>query len=265
MRKNILKEKIEKNEPTIGTRIVSPWPSIMEIIGLTEEMDYVEFSGEYSSFTLHDLDNLARACELENMSSMIKIDQSAKTFLAQRAIGSGFQNVLFTDIRTVADARDCVKAVRAETPETGGINPAWLRRSVGYFNECGSSAYVEAMENVVVAIMIEKKSAVENIREILSVEGIDMIQFGPSDYSMSIGCPGQRNNEEVKSAEVKAIETALEMGIVPRVEINSPEQVHKYIELGVRHFNIGMDILILFQWLKEKGSQVREIFNKELN
>jgi len=39
--------------------------------------------------------------------------------------------------------------------------------------------------------MIEKKSAMQNLDEILSVEGVDMVQFGPSDYSISIGKPGQ--------------------------------------------------------------------------
>ena len=38
-----------------------------------------------------------------------------------RAIGSGFQCVLFADVRTVADARACVAAVRAETPGSGGL------------------------------------------------------------------------------------------------------------------------------------------------
>ena len=41
------------------------------------------------------------------------------------------------------------------------------------------------------ALMIEKESAVQNLEEILSIGGIDMVQFGPADYSMSIGIPDQ--------------------------------------------------------------------------
>ena len=35
--------------------------------------------------------------------------------------------------------------------------------------------------------MIEKKEAVDSIEEICRIPGVDMIQFGPSDYSMSCG------------------------------------------------------------------------------
>jgi len=46
------------------------------------------------------------------------------------------------------------------------------------------------MDEAIVALMIEKKEAVDNLKEILSVEGIDMVQFGPGDYSLSIGFQG---------------------------------------------------------------------------
>lgn len=119
------------------------------------QIDYVEFTAEYAPFDLYDLDNLARASELFDMSTMIKVDQSAQTFMAQRALGAGIQNVLFTDIRTVEDVKRCVRTVRAEVPG-GGINSSALRRNVGYHLIPGSPEYVKAMEDSLVAIMIEK-------------------------------------------------------------------------------------------------------------
>jgi len=70
------------------------------------------------------LENFGRAAELFDMSSMIKVDQNNRAFITQRALGSGIQNILFTDIRTVKDARECVRIVRVETPQTKGINGA---------------------------------------------------------------------------------------------------------------------------------------------
>ena len=263
MRKNKLREMMKRGEPTVGTRILSTWPGIMEIIGHCGTMDYVEFSGEYAPYDLYSLENLGRASELFDMSTMMKVDQEPKTYLAQRALGSGIQNILFTDIRTVEDAKECVRAVRAETPETRGINGCSMRRNVGYVLECGSPAFVQAMEDSVVAIMIEKKSAVDNLEEILSVEGIDMVQFGPCDYSLSIGLPGRWGHPKVKEAELKVIKTALEMGVAPRVEIDNWEGAKKYIDLGVRDFNIGVDVVILHQWLKQNGENLREELSSE--
>ena len=55
----------------------------------------------------------------------------------------------------------------------------------------------------VVALMIEKKSAVENLEEILSIERVDMVQFGPGDHSMSIGHPGMLDHPKVKGGGAK--------------------------------------------------------------
>ncbi len=157
---------------------------MVEIVGHTGIFDYVEFLGEYSPWDLHDLENIGRAVELFDMSSMIKVDQNNRAFIAQRALGSGIQNILFTDIRTVEDAQECVRIVRAETPQTKGLNGAANRRNVGYYLESGSPEYVKAMEGAVVALMIEKRESIDNLEEILSVKGIDMVQFGPGDYSL---------------------------------------------------------------------------------
>jgi len=263
MRKNKLREKIKEGKSTLGTRLLSVWPGMVEIVGHTGMFDYVEFLGEYSPWDLHDLENFGRTVELFDMSSMIKVDQNNRAFIAQRALGAGIQNILFTDIRTVEDARECVRIVRAETPQTKGINGAANRRNVGYFLDAGSPEYVKAMDKAVVALMIEKKEAVDNLEGILSIEGIDMVQFGPGDYSLSLGYPGQRNHPKVKEAELKTIKTALKKGIRPRVEIGSIdykiENLHKYIELGVKDFSLPSEGKIVYEWLKKHGENIKRL------
>jgi 4-hydroxy-2-oxoheptanedioate aldolase len=87
----------------------------------------------------------------------------------------------------------------------------------------GPLEYVQALNDIVILLMIEKKSAVDNLEEILSLKGIDMIQWGPADYSMSIGRPGGWHEPEVKTVERKVIKTCLKMGVPPRAEIDSVE------------------------------------------
>ncbi len=263
-----MRELIKQGKPTIGTHTVCVWPGIAEVIGHTREIDYIEFCAEYGPFDLHDLENMARACELTGISSMMKVDQEPRTFLATRALGSGIQNLLFADIRSVEDAELCVKSVKAETPEAKGLNGCHMRRSVGYLLEIGSKKYVEAMNDAVIAFMIEKKSAVENLEEILAVKGIDMVQFGPCDYSISIGVPGRWNHPKVKEAELKVIKTAINMGIRPRIELGwgfTKEDVQKYIDLGAKDFCIGTDIEIIHCWVKENMQKVKEALSRVEN
>ena len=102
---NILRDLIDEGKPTIGTHVHTVWPGIAEVIGYSGTIDYVEFTSQYAPYDLFSLDNFARAIELfDHMTSMIKVDQEPRTYLAEKATGSGIQNLLFADIRTVDDA-----------------------------------------------------------------------------------------------------------------------------------------------------------------
>ena len=121
MRANSIREKLNSDTPTLSTHIHSVWPSEIEALGHTGIYDYVEFVAEYGPSDLHDLDNMVRAAELHNLGSMFKIDQSLMPFLAQRGIGAGFESILFTDVRSIEEVRDCIKAARADHPDQGGL------------------------------------------------------------------------------------------------------------------------------------------------
>ncbi len=260
MKRNQLRELLDARKPTIGTHMVTTSPQIVEIIGHSGAFDYIELCGEYASWGLTDLENFARAVELfPHMSSMMKVEEQTRGFIATRAIDAGIQNVLFTDCRSAEEVRECVRLVRSETPEAGGTHGGNMRRNVGYVLEGGSEAWVKAMNDVVIAIMIEKKGAMENLEEILSIRGVDMVQFGPSDYSISIGKPGQGRSPEVQKAQRDMIGLAMKKGVAPRVEIASFEQAKPYVEMGVRHFCIGWDLRVIYGWCQQNGEGMRKL------
>jgi 2-keto-3-deoxy-L-rhamnonate aldolase RhmA len=260
MRPNRLRQLLNEGKPSVGTHVICPWPGMVEVVGHAGVFDYIEYVGEYSPFSLEQMDNMGRALDLfPNMSSMMKVEQETRGFIAQHAIDSGIQNVLFTDIRTADDARECVRLVRAETPDAGGIHGAGMRRSTGYVMESGRQSWVDSLNDTVIALMIEKRVAMDNLEEILSVDGIDMVQFGPSDYSVSIGKPGGGREPEVQEAHLRMIRTALEMGKHPRVELGSMEGAKPFLDMGVRHFCVGWDIATVFGYCRREGQLIEEL------
>lgn len=262
MQQNKLRELLKAGKPTLGTHLHSTWPAVVEIVGHSGMFDYVEFVSEYAPYDLTALENLCRTAELFSLSSMIKVDQEPRRFLAQRGIGAGFQSVLFADCRSAAEARECIQAARPETPEDMGTYGAGLRRHAYRFRslptEEGQVAYVQAIRDVVVALMIEKKGAVDQLEEILSLPGVDMIQWGAADYTISAGRPGQWTSPETKAVERRVFETALRMGVPPRCEISSPDAAKYYLDMGVRHFCIGTDLLVWFDWCRKNGEAMRK-------
>lgn len=262
MRKNRLRELLNEGKPSVGTHVLSSWPTITELVGQTGTWDYIEFVAEYTPWTMHDLDNLGRAIELfPDFTGMIKVEQDTRGHLAMRAIGSGIQNLLFADVRTPDDVRQCVRAVRAEHPDYGGLQGVGMRRDVRTVLHGGSPQYVQALGEAVVVLMIEKKEAVEDLDALLSVKGVDMVQFGPSDYSMSLGLSRQTAQDQVREAETYVIETAHRMGIPARAEIRDAGGAQRYLEMGVKHFCVGWDVRVWHDWLTENGKAMRDLLS----
>jgi 4-hydroxy-2-oxoheptanedioate aldolase len=256
MKPNKLRELINAKKPTMGTHMTIPWPRLIEIIGHTGAFDYIEYIGEYSTYTIEQFENFGRAFELfPNMSSMIKVEEHTRGFIATRAIDAGIQNVLFSDCRDAKDVKECVRMVWPETPEAGGTHGAGGRR---VFLGSSTVDWVKGMNDVVIAFMIEKKSAVEDLENILNVRGVSMVQFGPNDYSVSLGKPGQGFGPEIEKVHKEMIKMALAKGIAPRVEINSPDEAKPYIEMGVHHFCMGWDTQNIAGWCKAQGPALRK-------
>mgnify|MGYP005809034819 FL=1 len=113
--------------------------------------------------------------------------------------------------------------------------------------------------NLVKAFMIEKAEAVDNIKAICSIPGVDMVQFGPSDYSMSRGWNAADHAQELKEIEEYVIRTALECGVAPRCECDTMDKVEYYRGLGVRHFCIGDELRVLNAYWKGTCGQVRKL------
>ncbi|MCJ7635681.1 aldolase/citrate lyase family protein [Candidatus Bathyarchaeota archaeon] len=264
MPRNKLRKLLREGKPTVGTHYSCVWANLVEIIGNSQQFDYAEFTGQYGPYTPHDLENLARACELTDMDAMIKIDQEPRTFIATRAIQSGFTAMLFADCRTTDDVKKCVQSVRL-IPQ-GGINGIQYGRMMGYGFVRGQPVtladYVKHIDDIVIAIMIETKTLVDDIEEALSVPGIDMVQFGPSDFSVTIGHPGEGyKNPQIMEAMERSYEVAKSKGIRIRAECGV-EDIQKWIDLGCKDFCIGSDTRTISAWAQNTGKAIRDTLAK---
>ncbi len=263
MRENRLRTLLNEGKPTFGTRLQSSWPTATELVGRSGQFDYVEFLAEYAPYDLYALDNIGRAIELyPNFTGLIKMEQSAQWHLAVRAMSAGIQNLLFTDVRSAADAEAIVRLVRSEGPG----NDYTHGMAGGRIQVESQGDYVQYYNDAVIVIMIEKRQAVENLEAILRVPGIDMVQFGPSDYGLSVGKPGRGYatglHPEVLEARKYTNETAIKMGVRPRAEISTPQEAESYLEAGVKDFNLSSDVAILRSFYSKEGAALREIVGK---
>ncbi len=250
---NKVRALLNEGKPTMGTHLMTTWPTIWELVGSTGQFDYIEFDSQGGAYDLHDLDNICRAAELTKTGTMMKIDGSSKAWLAERAIAAGFESILFADVNTAEEAKQCIEAVRI-TPE--GTNGAKTTRGTP------ASDWVKRADEIVIAVMIERESLMHELDKVLRLDGLDMIQFGPVDYGLSLRTPKRTFNqaelkERIETANDRANEMAIEAGRRPRAEVTINTFEH-YLQLGVRDFCIGSDIGILREWYEKNGKKFKE-------
>lgn len=259
MHTNLFRKLLQEDKPSMGTRILSTWPYIVEAVGASGQFDYIEFVAEYAPFTDADLENIVRAAELHKISSMIKIDFQNRFYIAQRGLAAGFQSILFTDHKSAEEVRQSIEAIRADTPKDRGRFGKPTRRFIGFEPSLSQMDYAAMLRETVVAVMIEKRQAFEELEEICSIEGVDMVQFGPSDYAMNSGWNFSEHKTEVRDVEKRMIEIALKKGVQPRCEINRSEEAKPYMALGVNHFCLGDELRNNMVYWNTEGKALRDI------
>lgn len=239
MKENTFRKLLDEKRPSVATRIWSTWPVMIEACASTGNFDYIEFVAEYAPFTQYDLENMARACEVSGISSMIKVDFQNRFYVAQRAMAAGFQAVMFTDHKTAKEVEESLYAVNPDCPEFGGRFGYPNNRWSYYQPNLPQTSHAKLVKEAVKAFMIEKEEAMENLEEICSVPGVDMVQFGPSDYCMSRGWDVRDHKADIQKAEERMIRVALDHHVEPRCELDTLAQAEYYRTLGVRHFCVG--------------------------
>lgn len=97
------------------------------------------------------------------------------------------------------------------------------------------SQYIaDANRETMLLAIIENRDAIENIDDILSVDGIDGIILGASDLSQSLGIPGQGNHPLVLKAKERFIEAGKRSGKPYGTVVRAGESIDDYLAEGMK-------------------------------
>lgn len=160
-------------------------------------------------------------------------------------LDSGAAGILVPMVNSAEEARSAVQA--AKYPPLGRRG-ACLARAQRYGP--GFDQYVSrANDDGFLMVQIEHVDAVENIDEIVTVEGIDGTFIGPYDLSLSLGLPGQLQHPRVLECMQRVLEATLAAGLAPGIHLVHPgaggERIPGVLESGYRFVALGTDILLL--------------------
>ncbi|MDR3589984.1 MAG: aldolase/citrate lyase family protein [Negativicutes bacterium] len=245
LKPNPVKQAILKGETVFGVYITVPSPMIVELAGHAG-FDFVRIDICHSSADLTTVESMIRAAELTGVTPMLRIDCDPEKI--QSLLEMGAMGLVVPDIATAEAARAVVEAVRFQPVGKRGMFSA--ARSSGYGAISGAEYSRWTNEEILLGIQIESMEAVNNLDEILSVSGIDMVLSGRGDLANSLGVPGQKNHPSVLAAEEKIFAVAKARGLSISVNLDPMAQdfgatVSMWQDKGAQVITLGHDTNII--------------------
>ena len=236
-----LKNKLKKGELTFGSWITIDNPIIAEVMA-NSGFEWLTIDMEHSAITIKEVQNLIRTIELSGCVPLVRVGEKNPN-LIKRVMDAGAHGVIVPMVNTKEDAELAVKSVRYP-PE--GYRGVGLARAQEY--GFGFEKYREKLQkNSIVIVQIEHIDAVDNLKDILSVNGIDGFIVGPYDISGSLGRPGDFENTKFKECIEKIMQYAKKFNKSAGFHVIPPDkkEVKKIIKLGYKFIAISLDTLFL--------------------
>jgi 2-dehydro-3-deoxyglucarate aldolase/4-hydroxy-2-oxoheptanedioate aldolase len=158
----------------------------------------------------------------------------------KRALDTGAYGVVVPWVSSRKEAVDAVRFCRYPPEGIRGAAPGRPSKVWGMSKE----EYLwSANEEIIIIVQIEREEAVNNIEEILSVEGIDATFIGPTDLSNSLGFKGEPFHPEVVKAIEKVLDACKDAGVAPGIAYTqNHEHTKELIEKGFQLIGIGSDV-----------------------
>jgi len=222
-----------------GTTPVGAWstvghPAVADILA-DEAFDFVVLDGEHSENTIEDLADGVRAVEASDGDAdpVVRVGSSDAAEI-RRVLDLGVAGLIVPQVESIEEARDAVEA--AHYPPDGVRGVAGGRAS-GYGSDL--EEYVEtATERVATMVQIETAGAVDDVRDIAALDGLDALFVGPADLSARLGVFGEFDAPAFRGA-IEAVTAAAENeGIPVGTLATTPEEV------ALRRDGWGMDFVV---------------------
>ncbi len=191
-----VKSRFKNNEKLTGCWLETFSPIASEIMAHAG-YDIAMIDLEHGPGSVLDAISMMQAIQGTDCLPVIRAT-SSDTATIKRIMDVGPAGIMVPNVSDVEEARDVVKACRYGPAGIRGAAPPILRAS-GHGKDV--EGYLDWLDSEFLLIgQVESRSAVEQIDDIVAVDGIDMIFIGPTDLSASLGKLGDFASDDFKKA-----------------------------------------------------------------
>jgi len=244
-RPNLLRRKLAEGRTCIGPIFQEFWsPELFEFCGLAG-FDYVTVDGEHAGVDPQTGRNLVRAAQGTGITALARVARAEPSLILQY-LDAGVEGIILPHCNTADDAEALVSACKY--PPRGIRGAASSSRAAGYgFTQSPREHAEQADREVLCLGLIEEPGAVDNLPEILRVDGFDGCFVGHGDMSLVMGREyygGPTMHPEIQKMVDRAIDLTLQAGKLVMFVASSGTEAGALSRRGVQLITMNFGALV---------------------
>jgi 2-keto-3-deoxy-L-rhamnonate aldolase RhmA len=235
---NALKRDLRSGRQTFGVWMTIPNTDVAESLSRLP-FDWFVFDQEHSPLDDQLTQQLIQAIGGSRITPLVRVAWN-DAVLVKKALDTGAYGVIIPYVNT---RRDAERAVQACMYPPRGIRGCGPRRMA----VIDPDYLATANEEILVIVQIETKEAVDDVEEILSVEGVDAYFVGPFDLSASLGIMGDLGNPVLQAAIDKVREAGRKRGLPGGLWLGAGVSLEQRVQEGWEFISLGFDLSMLME------------------
>ncbi|MDX1283727.1 MAG: aldolase/citrate lyase family protein [Draconibacterium sp.] len=237
-----IKKKLQNGELVIGTMISEVRnPNVVYMLAQCG-FELVVVDNEHGTYSFETISDIIAAARGAGIAVVVRIPEITRANIL-KPLDAGASGLLVPMVNTAEEALEVIN--HAKYPPEGNRGAA-LRRPHSLYGKVKAGEYLEQANNdTFIAVQAETSTSVENIEEIVSVDGVDCVFVGPFDLSISLGIPGQTNHPKEVEAIEKVVEACKKHNKVSGTLMFDKEALKGWIDKGMRFALYSSDISMI--------------------
>ena len=250
---NGFKHALAARAPQLGIWSSLTSNLLAEILG-EAGFDWILFDTEHAPNDLQQLIGQLQAIRGTPVHAVVR-PAANDPVLIKRVLDIGFRNVLVPFVQTAEEAACAVAATRYPPKGIRGVSA--YQRNNGYGRV---DRYFELIDdNITVAVQIETKEAIANLKTIAATPGVDAIFVGPGDLAASFGHLGDIRHTDVQSAIRSIGAKALAAGAPAGIVAGNAEDAERYLDWGFNFMTVASDIALFRGAVEQASNSIRNL------
>ncbi len=236
-----LKERFDSGHFMVGTWVQIPSPENVEIVG-ANGFEFVLIDGEHSYPTSNDVVSMIRAAEVMNLPNLVRVPEISEG-LIKIFLDAGASGIVIPNVKNVEQAKQVIQYAKFPPLGKRGACP-YVRAN--FFGAGDIYNYYEKQnKETTVMFLLESVESIDNMEEIVKLEGADVFMLGVVDLSVDMGIPGQTSHPDVIAAVNKLSELTKKYGKYNCIFCTCPQDAIDAKKRGERIFVYGCDTIVL--------------------